>query len=250
MPFRVRVYECDPRGVLSLPSLLNYMQEIAAAHTVKLHITIPELLPRGLTWMVSRQHIAIERYPEYMNKINMSTWIADHRGRFSIRDFALKDKTGNSLIRISSSWVLYDIRKRCIVNVDEELPLDSIFPERALEDKFPSLPVPENTQYNKELHVRQSDLDINRHANNRAIAEWAMEAIPPEFAESHEIVEMEISYKGQAFYEDVIISGCEIGNNKGLYTCLHHIKNKQSGQLITVARTRWRKTQKNSGGFR
>ncbi|MDZ7797764.1 MAG: thioesterase [Candidatus Marinimicrobia bacterium] len=138
MPFQVRVYECDPRGALSLPSLLNYMQEIAAAHTVKLHITIPELLPRGLTWMVSRQHIAIERYPEYMDKVSISTWIADHRGRFSIRDFALEDASGKVLIRISSSWVLYDIRKHCIVNVDEELPLDSVFPERALDDKFHS----------------------------------------------------------------------------------------------------------------
>ncbi|MDZ7797765.1 MAG: thioesterase [Candidatus Marinimicrobia bacterium] len=98
--------------------------------------------------------------------------------------------------------------------------------------------------------MRRSDLDINRHANNRAIAEWVLEAIPPEIAKSHEIEEMEISYKGQAFYEDVIISGCEISNNKELYTCQHHIKNKQSGQLITVARTQWRKTQKNSGGFR
>ena len=47
--YSVRVFECDPSTKLSFSSLLNYMQDIAADHTVELKITIPELFKRGLT---------------------------------------------------------------------------------------------------------------------------------------------------------------------------------------------------------
>jgi len=243
MPFRVRVYECDPRGRLSLPSLLNYMQEIAAAHTVELHITVPELLPRGLTWMVTRHHIVIDRYPAYMDELRMSTWVAEHRGRFSIRDFTLGDGSPEPAVRISSSWVLYDLkRKRPVDDIAEALPLDIIVPERAVRDDFPSLPLVEDPAYERTLQVRRADLDINRHVNNRVFAEWTLESVPPAVAEDHDVSGLEIAFKGQAFYGENILSGCKPVHEKEQDPVLRHIIRNDKGRLIAKAATQWRKS--------
>lgn len=251
LPFRVRVYECDAGGRLSVPSLLNYMQEIAALHTVELHISIPELLPRGYTWMLSRIHLVADRYPAYADKLSMNTWISGHRGRFSVREFALLDASGASLMRITSSWVLYDINEHRAANVDEVIPLEEVRPERAVKDDFLSLPVPDDDamEYRKHLQVRRSDLDINRHVNNRVTAEWALEAVPEKISKTYELAELEIAFKGQAFYGDSILSQCRIPDEKEQYTVLQHIIKSDKGRLIAPLRTIWRMKEGKQGFF-
>lgn len=241
LPFTVRVYECGPDGKILISALINYMQEIAASHTVALHITIPELLTRGYTWMLSRYHMVIDRYPAYMDPVLMASWIARHEGFFSIRDFQLTDAQGNSLARITSSWVLYDLKEKKIAQVDKVLPLDTVLNERAVEDPFPTLPLPESTEHERQFHVRLHDLDINRHVNNRITVEWALEAVPQELVKTHALSELEITFKGQAFYGDMIASRSQFADSGEQLRGLHHIINMRDGQSIARARTRWKR---------
>jgi acyl-ACP thioesterase len=209
---------------------------------VELNITIPELFKRGLTWMLSRYHISIDRYPNYMEKVILKTWIAEHQGMFSIRDYSMEAENGDILARMTSSWVLYDIRQKKIVNVSDTLPMDEhILHERAIDDKFPSLSVPENPNYSLEFHIRKHDLDINNHVNNRVTVEWAIETTPDEISKSHILVDIEITFKGQAFYGDKIESCCQLIEDKEQVTGLHHITNMSSGESVARVHTRWRK---------
>jgi len=216
------------------------MQDIAADHTVELNITIPELLKRGYTWMLSRYHVVVDRYPEYKDTVNISTWIAEHKGLFSIRDYSMQGKNNEILARMTSSWVLYDIKNKKIAKVDDVLPLKNILHERAIDDTFPTLPLPKEEKYIKNLFVRKQDLDINKHVNNRVIVEWAMEAVPDEITNTHELQELEITFKGQAFYGDSIHSICEIIPNEEQFNGIHHIINNRSGQSIARVRSKWK----------
>lgn len=240
--YDVRVFECDPNTKLSISSLLNYMQDIAADHTVELNITIPELLKRGLTWMISRYHIQVERYPFYHEKTIMKTWVADHEGMFSIREYTLESDQGEILARMTSSWVLYDLRNKKIVNVAQSLPLEQfILPERAINDSFSRLPLPENSQYAIDLQIRKHDIDINRHVNNRVTIEWALEPVPDEIRRNYMMTDMEITFKGQAFYGDKIRSELETTEAEEQIIGRHHIINSDTGQSITIVNTRWEK---------
>lgn len=217
------------------------MQDVASIHTVKLNITIPELFKSGYTWMLSRYHVVVDRYPVYMDTVNISTWIAEHKGLFSIRDYSMQSNNVEILARMTSSWVLYDIKNKKIVKVDEVLPLKNILHERAIEDTFPTLPLPKEEDYIKKLFVRKQDLDINRHVNNRVIVEWGIEAVPDEITKTHELHELEITFKGQAFYGDSIDSICEIIPNEEQFTGIHHITNSNSGKSIARIRSQWKK---------
>jgi len=239
--YPIRIYDCSPNGKQSFSSILNYMQDVASLHTVELNITIPELLKLGYTWMLSRYHVVIEQYPVYMDTVNISTWIAEHKGLFSIRDYSMQDKDGHIQARMTSSWVLYDIKNKNIAIVDEVLPMNNILSERAIQDSFPKLPLPEKVDQQFQFQVRKHDLDINRHVNNRVTVEWALEAIPFEITKTHELHELEITFKGQAFYGDSIDSKCQIISTEEQYTGIHHIINGRNGQSIARVRSQWKK---------
>ncbi|MBW6457996.1 MAG: hypothetical protein K0B52_02420 [FCB group bacterium] len=243
LPLTVRIYECGNDGKLKISGLLNYMQEIAALHTVDLKISIPDLLPRGLTWMLSRYHIVIDRYPRFREPVGMSTWIAGHSGYFSIRDYCMQSENGESLARITSSWVLYGIKEKKIVLLEEALPLKDIVHERALEDNFPSLPALQEVHAEAHFQIRRHDLDINKHVNNRVIVEWALETVPPAIAATHVLTELEITFKEQAFYGDPVLSQCELRYTGEQMTALHHILNSNGNILIARLRTQWKKTE-------
>ena len=244
IPFDIRFYECGGDGKMLFSTLLNYMQEVAASHTIDLHITIPELLPRGFTWMLSRYHIVIDDYPVYTQPVIMSTWVAEHEGMLSIRDFQLLDAGCRSLARITSSWVLYDIHKKEIAQVDKVLPLDCVVKERAVNDLFHRLPKPDQTDNEVNFQVRMHDLDINRHVNNRVIVEWALESVPMDIVKSNTLKELEITFKGQAFYGTMIRSACQISKETEQTRCLHHITNNGTGETIAFVATKWE--EKNS----
>ena len=239
--YTVRVYECTPDVKLDLSSLLNYMQDIAAEHTVKLNITVPELMKMGLTWMLSRYHIKIKRYPFYKEKVILKSWITEHKGMFSIRDYSMETEQGEILALMTSSWVLFDIKQNKPIPV-ETLQLEKhIIHERAIDDKFASLALPDAPKYSTDIKVRKSDIDINRHVNNRMTIEWALEPIPNEITKDHELIDIEITFKGQAFYGDPVISELELIEEPEQIRGIHHISNSDTEKSITIVNTIWKR---------
>lgn len=241
--FTVRIYECEADGKLKLTTLLDYMQEIAALHTIQLKITIPDILPLGLTWMLSRYHIVVESYPHYGDAVTISTWVARHEGMFSVREYQLSDSSGRILASATSSWVLYDFKRKKIVPVAERLPLENILPERAVADEFPSLPIPKKNDNERAFHVRMHDLDINEHANNRVIVEWGLEAVPADLIKTSTLREIEITFKGQAFYGNRIVAQSQILPGDHSNKVLILIKNLDSDKAVAVLRTNWKKAR-------
>ncbi len=239
--YTVRVYECTPDLKLDFSTLLNYMQDIAAKHTVNLKITIPELLKKGLTWMLSRYHIKVKRYPGYNETVILKSWIAEHKGMFSIRDYSMESISEEPLAKMTSSWVLYDLINKKIVNVDTLNLKKHVIQERAINDSFPKLTSPKDPQYSIDLQIRKHDIDINRHVNNRITIEWSLEPVPDQIRKDFELSDIEITFKGQAFFGDKIRSELQLIEEKEQLTGLHHITNINTGQSITIVNTKWNK---------
>ena len=237
----VRVYECTPDTRLDLSSILNYMQDIAAEHTVELNITIPELFKKGLTWMLSRYHINIIRYPFYKEKVIVKSWVAEHKGMFSIRDYSMETEKGEILALMTSSWVLYDIGLKKPVPVETLQLAAFVHPERAIDDSFSRLALPGSPEHSCDLQIRKTDIDINRHVNNRITIEWALEPVPDEIVRQYELTDIQITFKGQAFFGDPIHCDFDMDQHEEQISGRHHITNSETGQSITIVNTTWRR---------
>lgn len=241
--FTVRQYECGLDLKLSFSSLLNYMQDIAAEHSVELNVSILDLFKRNLTWMLSRYHISVEKYSSYNETVLIKTWASQCDGFFTLREFTMETPQGEILARMTSSFVVYDFKAKQIVKVNDHLPIqDSLLNERAIDDNFPSLAFPKKIDHSQEIIIRKHDIDINRHVNNRIFIEIGIESIPIEILLNSKIKNAQITFKGQAFYGDTLKSLCEIIPEGNTYKIIHHVINKKSDKSVLKMETTWLKT--------
>jgi acyl-ACP thioesterase len=203
--FDVRTYESDPNGWLRPVSLLNYFQELAGDHAERLGAGVVEIGKRNLTWVLSRYHIRLSRYPRWKDSVQLTTWPCLNQGLFALREFELRDEGGSVLAAASSSWMLIDLKKKRPVAPAEHLGAYPKDPRRAVESSFERLPIITRADLERPFRVRMSELDWNRHVNHVAYIAWALETGTRDFLEKHRPAEIEADFRGQAHYGDTVV---------------------------------------------
>jgi medium-chain acyl-[acyl-carrier-protein] hydrolase len=239
--FTVRASEAGPFGVIRLASFLNYFQEAAGEHAGLLGVSVHALLEQKLTWVLSRYHIKIDRYPVWGETVQMRTWPSTRRHLFALREFEAVAANGEVIARGTSSWMVIDILTKKPVRLDERLRDFPQEPARALADDFASLPVLSRTDFERTFFVRQGDLDWNRHANHVVYIEWAAEAAPPDAVAGFRPAEIEADYRGEARYGDVVHSRVEAAPSGAGPAFIHQVVREKDGAELARLRTFWMK---------
>ena len=90
--YQVRFYEVDPRARLRPVTILDYLQDAAGSHTRHLGISVADLRPRHLTWVLSRTHARFLHYPHAGDTVRIHTWPSGREGLFALRDFEVRDQ--------------------------------------------------------------------------------------------------------------------------------------------------------------
>jgi len=188
---------------------------------------------------LSRYHIKVVRYPVHGQRIEVSTWPSGKKGIFALRDFEVSDEEGHPMLAATTSWVLIDLDSKQPVRLNDFVPDDLTFHKRAIEDVFPTLPELEKVEHELTLPVLVKDLDFNRHVNNVVYIQWALEAAPPEILGSLRPLDVEASYRAEAFYGDRIVSKIQEVPRSSPRTFLHQIFRSSDGIELTRLRTVW-----------
>jgi len=235
--FAVQYYETDQRGFARPVALLNYLQSAAGDHAALLGVAVADLRKSGHTWVLSRLHLAMERYPRVGESVRIRTWPVSRTNLFTVRDFEMFDGNGELLGRATTSWAVLNLKTRRPAQLADVLPLYPLHPERALNDAFSTLPLLEQPEYELRLPVLRGDLDINRHVNNTVYAGWALETIPDEVDDTCRLAAIEIGFRAEALYGDTIIARTARTEDAGRY--IHCIENGSDGRELARLRTRW-----------
>lgn len=239
--FPVSYHELDSHGNLRLLTILNYLQDIAGAHASRLGVSVADLRPGGLTWVLSRIHLLVERYPRAEETVTVRTWPATRHGLFTCREFELFDAEEACVARASTSWALLKVATRRPVRLEEHLPPYPLVPRRAVDDDFAALPAfPQEATAEMGFRVLRGDLDINHHVNNTVFAGWALEAVPDGIA-AGVLTELEIAFRAEALYGESIVSRCAVVEDGETPCCLHQIVNSRDNKELARLRTRWRR---------
>lgn len=237
--YSVHTYETDARGLAKTVSLLNYLQDAAGEHAGRLGLSVPDLVRRGMTWVLSRYHVLIHRHPRMGERLEVTTWPSGKGGYFATRDFEVAAAAG-PVLSATSSWMILGLERKQPLKVDEIIRVPYAVEKRALDDPFASLPVPAAPGAGLRFRVESAHLDWNRHVNNAVYVQWALEAVPPEVMTRSLPLELEISYRAETFYGEEVLSVAELvpgGGPDAVY--LHQILNAATGTELTRLRTRW-----------
>lgn len=236
--FTVMYYEADPQGYARTVALLNYLQSAAGDHARRLGVSVADLLKSGHTWVLSRVHLQMDRVPRVRETVSIRTWPALRETVFTVRDFELRDASGEQIGRATTSWAVLNMASRRPARLNELLPDYPLHPRRALEDSFGPLPVLEGGENELRLPVLRSDLDINRHVNNTVYAGWALETVPQQVIETRQLFSIEIGFRAEALYGDTIVARtAPVSNAPDCY--IHRIGNVADGRELARLRTRW-----------
>lgn len=236
--FRIRNFETDSQGDLTLLSLANYLQDAADRHAIQLGVGMPVLAELGLSWVLHRMKITVARWPRLAEEIRIETQPSGLERVYVYRDFRMYDQHGNLLVTVSSTWLVFDILKRTLATPAAHFQ-DIFEPYRDL--SFLSRPtlrfssLPSEKLLRVQVRARHNEIDTNAHVNNSVYFQWLLEPLSAEFLETNFCSEVEIQFKKECTRQDLITSVCSIPDAREI----KHWLLDETGQEMAVAITRW-----------
>lgn len=239
-----RALEITETEEVKFTSIVDYLQQIAYEHAFNLGLSFQQTFKQNLTWYLLRYYIVMNRYPKLDELLTVRSWVASSDTKYTLRDFQILNQSGEILCAATTSWLLFNFRKRRQVDHMDHFSNVPIQDDRAVDYGFPKLALPEKVDSKAEIRVRLSDLDLNNHVNNRVYIDWALESIPKKQLKNYQISKLEISFKGQAFHKDNILVETELkkGDKKEEeIIALSKISNMKSGNLLTKMISYWNK---------
>lgn len=201
----VRYSECDTNSVLTIPSLINYLQDCSTFHTESIGHGISYCNERHFAWYVAAWQVQIERLPRFTEKIVVSTWSNANTVTLANRFFSLKTSEGEELVRADSLWFAFDTHAGRAIRIPEhervyfsnEDPIDLPPTKRKLKLFGDGMTL-------EPIVVAEHHLDTNHHVNNGqyiAMADYVCRAQDEAFCPYRLCVQ----YKNAAKLGDIII---------------------------------------------
>ncbi len=205
--FTASSFLVDSARKLSLYGLLSLMQETAWSHASHLGHGFAETRATGESWVVARQRVEMEQWPDWGQEVVVRTWLRPPGAVLVTRDFEfLVD--GTSMGRASAHWLTIDHNTRRPTRIP--FPDDpSYFRHEGHLDTDPmKLPPRDDLQKQAEFRVRTSDLDMNGHVNNTRFSQWILDSLPQELHSRFHLRSYQVNFLAEARPgDDIAVEG-------------------------------------------
>lgn len=179
MESTVRYSEVDSEQKLTLPALINYLQDCCTFQAEELGIGVDYLGGHGVAWFLSSWQIELERELKFCDKIRIRTWPYDFKGFYGYRNFTVEDGTGRVCAYANSVWVFMDVRGGRPVKIYPEVAeiyqLAERYPMKYADRK---LQVPSDMEAKGRFMVQPEHIDTNHHVNNECYVAMAGRYLP------------------------------------------------------------------------
>ncbi|NRB46457.1 MAG: hypothetical protein HRU41_02210 [Saprospiraceae bacterium] len=239
--FQIRTYDIDSRKMATLPALVRLMQEAAMEQVIKLGISVWDLEPHDISWILMRNHMEVVRLPRLGEKIRVRTHPSGFERVYTYRDFRIFDESGEQIASSSTAWLLMNTKTRrltripaFILQLEERLPAPETYLPRVntkMEKEMAEV------HWEKSFRVSWHDLDFNKHLNNTYYIQWMLESLPPRILEHKQLVDMQVQYQAEALLEDRVVSQC-YEKEPGHFQ--HRLVKEEDGKELAYLSTIWK----------
>jgi len=218
--FSVHYLDIDENNVLKPHALLNYLQEIGCLHSDSVGLGLYDVPRIRFAWIVLGWKLKIYRLPSWNENVKIITWPRGNNDFFSFRDYEVYDSDNNLIACASSKWVCFNIDKKRIVKVDENVR--TLLPDcdqNIFGENFGKLKEPESHESSFSYTILKHDVDTNHHLNNVNYLTLALDALPNNISNLN-ITDIEIMYKSSSHLGDNVV-------------CFYHKENEKE-HVVTI----------------
>ena len=193
------VDEFDFLARIKPSAVMEYFQDIANAHAVKLRVGFEDLKSQNLFWVLNRLSAVIEKQPTIGEPIIITTYPHKPNMADAIRDYIVENTNGETLIRGTSRWCVLDMNSKAIRRCAPifKFNADEYNPEFALDEGNIRLPEIEEIEGERRLRhgfVNITDIDRNRHMNNARYADLVVNTCDFEYYSTHSIKAFDFNF--------------------------------------------------------
>lgn len=237
--FTIRAYEIDNRKKATPTALVRLMQEAAMQNVIRLKLSVWDLEPYHIAWILMRLNLRINRLPNLGEQIRILTYPAGFEKFFTHRDYRVYDMNHNLIAYSSSTWLLMDTQTRRMTRIpDFIMEYNNQMPDASdcLPHPTDKLPKFERSDFYKHYEVNWHDLDFNMHLNNTLYLQWMIETVEDAVLQTGYLKELDILFRLEAMWKDPIKSELQkIGNQ----TFLHRLTRTSDDKELAMMQTKW-----------
>lgn len=204
----VPCYDTDKEHRMKPCAFMDLAQEIANVSADSLGFGFDDLQRFGLAWVLSRMHVEFLSMPRWKDRVEMQTWHKGFDGPFYVRDYRMLDAGGETIVRATSSWIVFDVASRRMLrreHLAEKLPMDTRYPESAIDLPCGKVVMPATGMEECAEHtVAYSDIDFVGHTNNAKYVVWAMDCLDYEEVSSRNVRSIRINFSKETRPGEVV----------------------------------------------
>jgi acyl-ACP thioesterase len=229
----VNAYDVDINNKLKLNTLFNFLQDVASTHADSLRLGFKDLIVNDLGWVLSWAKVQIEEDSKFGETIKIRTWPKCRYKLFSMREFIVYNNSGKVLYRISTAWLLINVKTKRITDI-KNLPQQIYYqPDQYAINEFPEKISSEKKKgilFNKK--IRYTDLDINQHVNNTRYIEMILDCYSAEYHKNNHLKNLTVSFISESFYDDELEIKIAPDGFKEKHDVIEGINKKTSKQVF------------------
>jgi len=182
MDSRVRYSEVGRDRKLTMPALIDYLQDCATFQTEYLGVGIDYMAASQKAWFLTSWNIVVFEYPRLGDKIQIRTWAADFGRLQSKRDFRVLGTGDTSIIEAHSEWVYMDLAAgRPIPVPEDEKKLYGREQPAGIPESPRHIKLPAKMESREPIRILKIHIDTNDHVNNCQYVRLALGLLPDSF---------------------------------------------------------------------
>ena len=197
--------EADADGRIGMYGYLSYFQDAAASYMHRFDWGNDKVHEKyGVAWVYTKYRMQLFEKAIYDAPLDIECWIEATKHSFTIYHAIEIRKRGILMARGRLESCLVDLQSGRIARL-ERIGYDPVLAMERMNVTPPFTKIAYQTDGAKEVYkhkVRYSDLDNNRHMNNLRYVPLLIDAYDLDFHDHHRLVDMEINYREQCFYDE------------------------------------------------
>ena len=245
---KVKIYNhyTNYKGRLFVKTLCDLFNDVAETQPKKYGVDVGTLNAQGMTWMLHRLHIHLNKMPQQNEEIYVETWPSGTDRLLTWRDYRVRRENGEELIRATSEWMYIDLARRRPVRLPEKIIKMSTdhqiphlqFEPILFEKEFPA----SEFQIGRSFTATFDNIDFNGHVTQAAYMRWITNSLPFDFLKEYILVEVEVVYAHEIMPDSTIYSSYFMEELAGKIVVSHQVTNEQGNLRHCIAKTIWERS--------